>query len=466
MNDTPLTNAMEGPETETAMSTAWASLKETLRLKMPAKSYSLWIQPITLVEQNGNDLLLGCPNRFFLNWVQENYARFMQEELQQISGDGSTFRFKVISPPKPAPQPSFREDVQLVLPHVPVRRPKGWRTLNHDFTFERFVVGRCNEFAYSASKALALEGRSSYNPLFILAKTGLGKSHLSQAVGNAMLQEKPDLRVYYITAEEFVNEMVHALKINAIEEFKSKYRRSCDVLLLEEVHFFSGKEKTQIELGYTLDALANDRKKIIFTSPILPKDIPNLNKELYSRLNSGLIATLENPDYETRLKILGRKASEQGLRLTEEIIHILAEKLTGDIRQMESALCCLKAKSELMKAKIDPDLAREVLRCHVSDQGAASLEDIRALVCQYFKIDPAVLESKSRKAAHSFPRNVYVYLCRQHTGMTAEDIGKSINRNHSTVLYACEVIERRLKADSKVKNQIGFLTQKLKTIAS
>ncbi len=389
----------------------------------------------------------------------------MQEQLRQLSGEGS-FRFKVVTPPKPVPQPSFREDVQLVLPHVPIRRPKGWRTLNHDFTFERFVVGRCNEFAYSASKALALEGQSSYNPLFILAKTGLGKSHLSQAVGNAMLQEKPDLRVYYITAEEFVNEMVHSLKINAIEEFKSKYRRSCDVLLLEEVHFFSGKEKTQVELGYTLVALAHDHKKIIFTSPILPKDIPNLNKELYSRLNAGLIATLENPDYETRLKILGKKASEQGLRLSEEIHHLLAEKLTGDIRQMESALRCLKAKSELMKAKIDMDLAREVLRCQVSDQGASSLEDIRALVCQYFKIDPAVLESKSRKAAHSFPRNVYVYLCRQHTGMTSEEIGKSINRNHSTVLYACEVIERRLKADSKVKNQIGFLTQRLKTAAS
>jgi chromosomal replication initiator protein len=448
------------------MSTAWESLKEDLRLKLPAKNFSLWIQPITLVEQNGRDLLLGCPNRFFMNWVMENYAAFMEEGLRKVSGDGYTFRLKVVPAPKSLPAPSFRDDVQLVLPHVPVRRSKGWRSLNHDFTFERFVVGKCNEFAYSASKALAHEGQLSYNPLFILAKTGLGKSHLSQAIGNAMLQEKPDLRVYYITAEEFVNEMIYALKNNAIEEFKSKYRRSCDALLLEEVHFFSGKEKTQIELGYTLDALANDHKKIIFTSSLLPKDIPNLNKELYSRLNSGLIATLENPDYETRLRILEKKASEQGLHLSEEISHLLAEKLPGDIRQTESALRCLKAKSELMNAKIDLDLAREVLRCHVSEHGAATLEEIRALVCQYFKIEPAVLESKSRKANHSYPRNVYVYLCRQHTGMTVEEIGRSINRNHSTVLYACEVMERKLKADAKVKNQIGFLTQKLKALPS
>lgn len=458
---------MNHPETETAMNTAWESLKEALRLKLPAKSYSMWIQPISLVEQNGRDLLLGCPNRFFMNWVLENYSGVMEEGLREISTEGYSFQFKVVAAPKGPPAPSFRNDVQLVLPHVPVRRTRGWRTLNHDFTFDRFVVGKCNEFAYSASRALALEGgRSSYNPLFILAKTGLGKSHLSQAVGNAMLQEKPDLRVYYITAEEFVNEMVLALKHNAIEEFKNKYRRSCDALLLEEVHFFSGKEKTQIELGYTLDALANDHKKIIFTSSILPKDIPNLNNELYSRLGSGLIATLENPDHETRLKILEKKAVEQGLHLSEEITHLLAEKLTGDIRQMESALRCLKAKAELMKAKIDLDLAREVLRCQVSENGAATLDDIRALVCQYFKIDPAMLESKSRKAVHSYPRNVYVYLCRQHTGVTVEEIGKSINRNHSTVLYACEVVERRLKEDAKLKNQIVFLTQKLKNMPS
>jgi chromosomal replication initiator protein len=446
------------------MSTEWESLKEVLRSKLPAKSYSLWIKPLTLLDHDESTLLLGCPNKFSMNWVMDNYADLMEQRLREISHGSLSFRLKIMPRPKGAPPYPAEDETQLILPHVPARPRRGLRTLNHDFTFDRFVVGKCNEFAYSASKALALESHFSYNPLFILANTGLGKSHLSQAVGHAMLENKPDLRVHYITAEDFVNEMIWALRNNSIEEFKSKYRRSCDALLLEEVHFLSGKEKTQVELGYTLDALADDHKKIVFTSSVLPKDIPHLSKELYSRLNSGLIATVEKPDYDTRLKILERKASEHGLHLSEEIMHMLAEKLTGDVRQMESALRCLKAKSELMKVRINADLAKEVLRCHVSEQNAATQEDIRALVCQYFKVDPSVLQSNSRKAVHSFPRNVYVYLCRQHTKMTLEEIGKSINRNHSTVVYACEAIERKMKSDSKVKNQITFLGQRLQNI--
>lgn len=446
------------------MDNVWESLKEALRSKVPEKSYSLWIKPITLLEHKESTLLLGCPNKFSLNWVMENYGEIMEERLREISEGSCSFHLKVMPAPKSVPKQTLKDEPQLVLPHVPVTPRRGWRTLNHDFTFDRFVVGKCNEFAYSASKALALEPRFPYNPIFLLANTGLGKSHLSQAVGHAMLQNKPDLRVYYITAEDFVNEMIWALKNNSIEEFKGKYRRSCDALLLEEVHFLSGKEKTQVELGYTLDALADDHKKIIFTSSVLPKDIPNLSKELYSRFNAGLIATLDMPDYDTRLKILEKKASEQNLHLSEEIVHLLAEKLPGDIRQMESALRCLKAKSELLKAKIDVDLAREVLKCHVSEESGSNQEDIRALVCRYFKIDPSVLQSKSRKAAHSYPRNVYVYLCRRHTSMTLEQIGQSINRNHSTIVYACEVIERKMRADAKVKNQIAFLGQRLRGV--
>lgn len=446
------------------MSTVWNSLREQIKANLPEKSYSLWISPISLLEENGDTLLLGCPNKFSLNWVLENYRGILEEKLSQISEGRCKLNLKVDTPGRRplSGGPGDGGTQQLVLPNLPVSPRRGWRPLNHGFTFERFVVGRCNEFAYSASRAFAHGDSLAYNPLLILANTGLGKSHLSQAVGHAMLESNPGMRVYYITAEDFVNEMISSLKNNSIHEFKDKYRRSCDVLLLEGVHFLSGKEKMQMELGYTLDALANAHKKIIFTSSLLPKDIPNLTNELASRLTSGLITTLERPEYETRLKILENKAAEEKLPVSEEILHFLAEKLTGDIRQMESALRCLMAKSELLKVKMDMDLAREVLRCIVPEQGAAGLEDIRSLVCRYFKLDPSVLESKSRKALHTYPRNVYVYLCRQHTAVTVEEIGKSINRNHSTVLYACEVMEQKMKADVKVKNQVDFLSKKLK----
>jgi chromosomal replication initiator protein len=398
-----------------------------------------------------------------LNWITENYVDLIHEDLNSRGTGNYRLALKVQAPRKIAPPPGMVTDSkQMALINVPGNGKNGLRSLNKDFTFDRFVVGKCNEFAYSASKALAMNGSMPYPSLFILAKTGLGKSHLSQAMAHAILQSEPKQRVYYITAEDFVNEMIFALRTNRIEEFKNKYRRACDVLLLEEVHFLSGKEKTQLELSYTLDALGDERKRIIFTSSLLPRDIPNLTKELSSRLTSGIITTLEKPDYETRTKILQRKSSEQGMILSEEIMDLLAKELTGDIRQIESALRCLKAKSELLKAKIDRDLAREVLQCHLPSQSSITMEDIKRVVCQYFKVDAQMLESKSRKKIHAFPRNIYVYLCRQLTELTVEEIGRSLNRNHSTILYASEVIEHKIKVDKKVKHQVDFLSQKLR----
>jgi chromosomal replication initiator protein len=447
---------------EAAMTNIWEELKDQIRGVIPEKSFSLWINPLTLLEQREDTLVLGCPNKFSLNWVTENYMLLFQENLDRMNERNCRLTLRVVTPSSAVPPGLLQDPRQLTLPNMPSNENGGPRALNEDFTFDRFVVGRCNEFAYAASKALAIEGQFPCSSLFVVAKTGLGKSHLSQATAHALLESNPKLKVIYITAEDFVNEMIFALKNHRIDEFKNKYRRSCDVLLLEEIHFLSGKEKTQLELGYTLDALANDHKRIIFTSSLLPKDIPNLTKELASRLTSGIITTLDTPDYETRVKIIERKSSEQGLALSQEIFHLLAKDLTGDIRQMESALRCLKAKADLMKARIDTDLAKEVLLCHVPTQKLLTMEDVKTIVCQYFKVDPTMLESKSRKKIHAYPRNVYVYLCRQHTDRTVEEIGRSLSRNHSTVLYASEVIEHKMKVDKRVGNQIEFLSNKLK----
>lgn len=446
------------------MTTIWEDMKARLKGALPPKGFSLWIDCIHLLEKKDDAIVLGCPNKFSLKWIQENYLGLIEEGLRETGNGHCRLIFKVKAQRQADPPPAgiLNDSKQMVLPNVSGGYRKGLRTLNNGYTFERFVVGKCNEFAYSASRALAQEATLSYDCLFILANTGLGKSHLAQAAGHAILQNNPEKRVFYITAEDFVNEMIFALRNGRIDEFKSKYRRSCDVLLLEEVQFLSGKEKTQMELGYTLDALANDHKRIVFTSSMFPKDIPNLTKEISSRLTSGLITTLTNPDYETRVKILERKSLERGMILTEEIICHLARHLTGDIRQMESALQCLKAMSELMKARIDLGLAKEVIRCHVSTQSSISLEDIRDIVCQYFKLDSEILSSNSRRKTHAYPRNVYIYLCRNLTDKTAEDIGNSINRTHSTVLYASEVIEQKLRLDKKAKMQVDFLRQRLK----
>jgi chromosomal replication initiator protein len=447
------------------MSSIWDNVKREIEPAIPKKSFQLWINPVTFLENKGDTIVLGCPNKFSRDWIRDNYMGLIEQRLGSLGSSHYKLALKIKSPGKSSESGDIpRELKQLTLPHMPTKRRNGRGWLHREYTFDRFVVGQCNEFAYSASKAVALGDNQPYNPLFMLAGTGLGKSHLTQAIGHAILDRDSSVRVCYITAEDFVNEMIFSLKNGRIDEFKNKYRRCCDVLLLEEVHFLGGKAKTQIELGYTLDALTNEDKKIIFTSPLLPKDIPTLTKELSSRLTSGVITKLEKPDFNTAVKILENKAIERGLSLSEDIIHLFAKHLTQDIRQMESALRCLKAKSELLKADMNLDLAREVLRCHVTEQEPITMQHIEEHVCRYFKIEPEVLRSKSRKKIHSYPRSVYVYLCRHYTDATLEDIGKSINRNHSTILYASEVIAHKINVDSKIKRQLSFLQKKLKSI--
>lgn len=447
------------------MPVGWKQIKAHLQTVIPKNSFSLWIDPITCLEDSESAMILGCPNKFSRNWVTENYLELIRDTLQEGNPGNKELLLKVL---RPAPSEDTAcppaSDTQMVLPHLPTRREG--LLLNRNFTFDRFIVGRSNEFAYTASKALAEGAKWNYNSFLMLANTGLGKTHLSHAVANTILHHAPKTRINYITAEQFTNEMVASLKNNTIETFKEKYRRCCDVLLLEEVQFLGGKQKTQTELGYTLDALSNANKSIIFTSSIPPKDVPNMSKELTSRLTGGLVATIDRPDQDTRVNILQKKAAEQNIALSRDVIDLLASRLTRDVRQLESALNYLRAKSELLHVKIDTHLAKDVLHCLVSEAQAVTSADIKELVCKYYKVDPEMLESKSRKKIYVHPRNIYAYLCRRHTCEPLETIARGINRSHSTVLYAAELVEHKIKTDRKMKHQVEFLGQRVEHLKS
>ena len=444
------------------MKVTWEHIKDQIKSELPPSSFSLWINPLTFLGTEAHKIILACPNKFSKRWISENYRDMIQKRFFRATGTDHEVLFKVEPPKRRNTLPPLLANTrQLMLLDVPGKRKNGRVKLNRGYTFDRFVVGRSNEFAYSASKALAEGGAWNYHSLLMLANTGLGKSHLSHAVGNAILDQSPSSRVFYMTAEDFTNEMISSLKQGCIESFKNKYRKGCDVLLLEEIHFLSGKEKTQLELGYTLDALANENKKLIFTSSLPPKDIPRMSVQLTSRLTSGLITTIDHPDYETRLKILKTKALEQGLTLSQDIFSLLATNLSHDIRLLESALRSLKAQSELLQTRIDKDLAKEVLRCLVAAEQEIELKDIEKLICRYYKIEGEMLKSNSRKKIYAYPRNIYLYLCRRHTDETVESIAGSVNRSHSTALYASEVIDHKMKSDPKVRNQVRFLSQKI-----
>jgi len=333
------------------MSPLWDEIKNEIRPALPKNSYSLWIDPISCLEDK-DTIILSCPNRFSKNWVQENYLGLIRDKFKEAGLSHVELLFKVERQKRaPALSALPPDPDQLTLPSLPTRQGHRNLWLKSQFTFDRFIVGQSNEFAYSASKSMASGDPCNYHSLLMLANTGLGKTHLSQAIGHRILEKNPSSRIFYMTAEDFTNEMISSLRTNRIEDFKKRYRRRCDVLLLEEIHFLGGKEKIQTELGYTLDALAGDNKKIIFTSALSPKDIPRMSKELTSRLTSGLVTAITDPDYDTRVQILTKKASVYNVGLSEEVIHYLAERLKQDIRQMESALKCLKARAELIGAQ-------------------------------------------------------------------------------------------------------------------
>ncbi len=444
------------------MKNAWGEIKNQIKMGVPDNTFSLWIKPIACLQAEKGSVILGCPNRFSRDWVVENYLDLIREKFNALVEGPVDVQLKVErqkrtpSPPSLGPPPG-----QLMLPGMPQRKRPRKLIFNDQFTFDRFIVGQSNEFAYSASKSIALGDSCDYRSLLMLSNTGLGKTHLSQAIGHSILARNPRSRVFYMTAEDFTNEMTASLRNRRIEAFKSRYRKSCDVLLLEEVHFLGGKEKIQAELGYTLDALAQDHKKIIFTSSLPPKDIPRMSRELSSRLTSGLVTTIGGPDYLTRIKILEEKARNLKVVLSKDVVHFLASQLKRDVRQMESALKCIKARTELVGAKIDMDLAKEVVSALVSEEGSITAERIMALVCEYYKVNTEMLCSRSRKKVHAYPRNIYAYLCRKHSDETLAAIGRSINRSHSTIVYATELIEKKMKTDRSLKYQVGLLKKRL-----
>jgi chromosomal replication initiator protein len=291
----------------------------------------------------------------------------------------------------------------------------------------------------------------------------MGKSHLSQAVGNYILSERPADRVYYTTAEDFSNEMVQAYQNDTINSFKGKYRNQCDVLLIEDVHHLSGKDRTQVELALTLDTLFESNKKIIFSSCYLPADIPKLNDKLRSRLSCSLISNIEPPEFKTRVRILQKKASFNKYKIPENVIHYLAGELTEDVRQLESGLIGVTAKSSLLGMPVDLGLAESVVKNIVRNRKDITIDAIKKVVCKYYSISVKEIVSSSRKQSIVRPRQIAIYLSRKYTDAPLQTIGKSFNRYHATALHSINAVERALKENDPIQKQMELLCQKLES---
>jgi chromosomal replication initiator protein len=443
------------------MEAVWEKVKSAIKERIPNHSFKMWLEPLNVSQVDKTNWVVYCPNFFSKKRVQGLYGEMIRDAIQHSTGRDCGLKFE-ISSKAGTTNNTNGGNFQRQLP-TENARPNSGHFLRRDFTFDRFVVGDNNDFAYSASLALASRKETQQNALFLLSKTGMGKSHLSQAIGNHVLSIYPKERVYYTTAENFSNEMVQAYRHDDINKFKSKYRNQCDVLLLEDVHYLSGKERTQIELALALDMLFESGKRILFSSCYLPADIPKLSDELRSRLSYGLISSIDPPNFRTRVRILQKKLNICGCQMPEDVIHYLAGELTDDVRQLESGMNGVAAKSSLLGIPIDLNLAASVVKNIGSQRKRITIDVIKKLVCKYYNVSLEDVMSRSRKQNFVRPRQIAMYLSRHYTDAPLQSIGKSFNRYHATALHSINCIERGIKQNSSIHKQVGFFRTKLES---
>ena len=444
------------------MHAAWNTVKDALKARIPAHSHRMWIEPIQFVEKNQNCICLSCPNTFYRKKITELYMEMIKSELDAICEKPYEVDLKICKngASKACVKKTQAFEKQLPLPAVGMQMFFG-RHLRRDYTFDQFVVGNSNDFAYSAALSMASKKICQQRSMLLLSKTGMGKSHLSQAVGHYILSKYPNEKVFYITAEDFMNEMVQGIKNNSTDKFKQKYRDGCDVLLMEDIQYLSGKERTQDELSLSLDFLLSMDKKVIFSSCYAPSDIPKLNDKLRSHLTSSIITNIEPPSYRTRVRILQKKAQAKGYFIPEGIIEYLASELTEDVRQLESGLTGVTTKASLLGTPIDLKLAEGVVKNIVKARKSITVESIKKMVCRHYSISEKDVISRSRKQCFTRPRQIAIYLSRKYTDSPLQTIGKSFNRYHATALHAINSVEKEIKENTDFKKQINFLCEKL-----
>lgn len=438
----------------------WQSVKEKLSKKIPKNAYSLWLSPLNGEEVNGQSLVLTGPDSFFCNWVNDKYRPDIQDCLNELGRGDVAISFAESAALLPAEVDSEPQPRQMRLPTMPVVR-QFTKALNPRYTFDEFMVGNCNMLAHSACDAIAHDRDDVGKAIYINGGTGMGKSHLTHAVAHHIVNHAPSTRLHYLTAQQLTAEMVKGIKSNTMANFKDKYQKECDVLLIEDVHTLSGRTKTQTELAETLDILMECGKRLVFTSSKAPREIDKLDEGLRSRLSYGLITTINPPGFKTREKIIQRKAANNDLDLSDDLTGYLAENVKGDIRQLESIIVGIKAQSALLGVTPDFDLVKETLQNIVGQQGQITVEMIRDFIASQYQVTINDLQSKSRKRTISFPRQVCMYLARKHTEFALADIGRAVNRDHSTVVHAVRTITTKIARDGSTRGQIELLSDKL-----
>jgi chromosomal replication initiator protein len=464
----------------------WQNCLTKIQAQVTSLSFKTWFQPIVPIKLEGREITVQVPSQFFYDWVDQHYNSLVRETIAAVLGEGAKLYYSIASEDsEPAnglaqvdPQPplfalpsrdsqsAFTQPQPFFPPRAAFRQneqPIAQSNLNPRYTFENFIKGDSNQLARAAALAVGNNpGGTSFNPLVLYGGTGLGKTHLMHALGNHAIALGKAKRVVYVSSEKFTIEFVEAIQSDRVNEF-SYFYRSVDLLIVDDIQFFSGKEKTQDNFFHTFNTLYQLGKQIVLSSDVPPKELKGLDERLISRFQSGLTADIQPPDLETRIAILRKKSEDNSFELGQDVVDFIASNVTSNIRELEGCLISLIARASLDNREITVDLAREVLRMVVNEsKSPINIDQIQRTVCEYFDIPEDLLRAKTRKQEVVIARQVAMYLSKELTNSSLKTIGLHFGgRDHSTVIHSCQAIQDRLKTDSAFKQNVDQLRRRV-----
>lgn len=438
----------------------WEKTLDIIKSELSEVSFNTWIKSCEPISISSDTLKISVPNSFTQDILDKRYKDLVANSIKAVCSKLYNIEFVIAS------EAYIKEDIKKT-EKTPsksiVVNDEMSSTLNPKYTFNSFVIGNSNRFAHAASLAVAEAPAKAYNPLFIYGGVGLGKTHLMHAIGHYILDGNPNAKVVYVSSEKFTNELINAIKDDRNEEFRKKYR-NVDVLLIDDIQFIAGKERTQEEFFHTFNELHDANKQIILSSDRPPKEIPTLEDRLRSRFEWGLIADIQVPDFETRMAILKKKADVENLNVANEVMGYIATKIKSNIRELEGALIRIVAYSSLTNREITVDLATEALKDIISKKQGKhiTIDLIQDVVSSYFNLRVEDLKSQRRTRNVAYPRQIAMYLSRKLTDMSLPKIGEEFGgRDHTTVIHAYEKISENLKTDDSLQHTVNDLTKKI-----
>ena len=454
---------------------AWKRLLEEARRELSDATVRTWLEPAVPIALDDDRLIMGAPDQFAVEWNESKHAGLLARAAERVLGRPTAVVFRVQEDRQHRPQMDF-----FVAPrdasHATVGPTGPTTPLNERYTFESFVIGKSNELAAAAAHAVSEAPGKTYNPLFIYGATGLGKTHLMQAIAHAVLLKDSSIRVVYLSAEQFLNEVIESMTARTTSEFRRRYRENVDLFLMDDVHFLAGKERTQEEFFHTFNALFKGHKQIVLTSDRPPKEIPGLEDRLISRFEWGLVADIGHPDLEHRIAILRKKAEQDHLELTipDDVLRFIAEHIRSSVRELEGCIIKLLLFASLKNREVTIELAREALSDKIRQgeeaagyaaQATPSIDRVQEVVARRWGVTPEGLRSKARTKTLTVPRQVAMYLARDMLGMQLVEIGQAFGgRDHSTVIHSVDKVERQMMRDRTFKERVEMARQELSAL--